>query len=42
MWLMRLLGVLTLITVGAGFVAYLLTRNPKYLYFFPGRFSAMP
>ena len=33
MWLMRLLGVLTLITVGGGFVAYLLTRNPKYLYF---------
>ena len=33
MWLMRLLGVLTLITVGAGFVAYLLTRNPKYLNF---------
>ena len=33
MWLMRLLGVLTLITVGVGFVAYLLTRNPKYLRF---------
>ena len=33
MWLMRLLGVLTLIAVGVGFVAYLLTRNPKYLHF---------
>ena len=31
MWLLRLLGVLTLIAVGGGFVAYLLTRNPKYL-----------
>ena len=33
MWLLRLLGVLTLITVGAGFLAYLLTRNPWYLQF---------
>ena len=33
MWLMRLLGVLTLIAVGVGFVAYLLTRNPTYLHF---------
>ena len=33
MWLLRLLGVLTLITVGAGFVAYLLTRNSRYLAF---------
>ena len=33
MWLLRLLGVLTVITVGGGFVAYLLTRNPNYLNF---------
>ena len=33
MWLLRLLGVLTLIAVAGGFFAYLLTRNPKYLHF---------
>ncbi len=33
MWLLRLLGILTLIAVGGGFVAYLLTGNPKYLHF---------
>jgi len=33
MWLLRLLGILTLLTVGGGVVAYLLTRNPKYLHF---------
>ncbi|MDR2451640.1 MAG: hypothetical protein LBE85_07720 [Candidatus Accumulibacter sp.] len=33
MWLMRLLGVLTLLTVGGGVAAYVLTRNPKYLVF---------
>lgn len=33
MWLLRLLGILTLIAVGGGFLAYLLTRNPKYLNF---------
>ena len=33
MWLLRLLAVLTLISVGGGVVAYLLTRNSKYLQF---------
>jgi hypothetical protein len=33
MLLMRLLGVLVLLTVGGGIAAYLLTRNPKYLHF---------
>ncbi|MEI7612397.1 MAG: hypothetical protein WCK63_05780 [Betaproteobacteria bacterium] len=33
MWLMRLLAVVTGISVAGGFVAYLLTRNPKYLRF---------
>ena len=33
MWLMRLLAVLTLIAVGGGVAAYLLTRNPKYIQF---------
>ena len=33
MWLLRLLAILTLISVGAGFVAYWLTRNPRYLAF---------
>ena len=33
MWLLRLLAVLTAIAVAGGLVAYLLTRNPKYLQF---------
>ena len=33
MWLMRSLAVLTLIAVGGGVAAYLLTRNPKYIQF---------
>ena len=33
MWLMRLMAVLTLIAVGGGVAAYLLTRNPKYIQF---------
>lgn len=33
MWLLRLLAVLTVIAVGGGVVAFLLTRNPKYLQF---------
>ena len=33
MWLLRLLGVLTLITVGGGIVAYVLTRDARYLGF---------
>ena len=33
MWLLRLLGILVLIAVGAGVAVYLLTRNPKYLSF---------
>lgn len=33
MWLLRLLGILTLIAVGGGLVAYVLTRNPKYVHF---------
>ena len=33
MWLLRLLGVLTLIAVGGGVLAYVLTRNAKYLNF---------
>jgi hypothetical protein len=33
MWLLRLLGILTLLTVGGGVAAYVLTRNPKYLGF---------
>ena len=33
MFVLRLLGLLTLIAVGAGVAAYALTRNPKYLNF---------
>jgi hypothetical protein len=33
MWLLRLLAVLTVITVAGGIVAYLLTKNQKYLFF---------
>ncbi len=33
MWLLRLLAVMTVISFAGGFVAYLLTRNPKYLRF---------
>ncbi len=33
MWLLRLLGVLTVLTVAGGVAAFLLTRNPKYLHF---------
>jgi hypothetical protein len=33
MWLLRLLGVLVLLLVGGGIVAYLMTGNPKYVRF---------
>ncbi|HCZ17753.1 MAG TPA: hypothetical protein PL117_01840 [Accumulibacter sp.] len=33
MWLMRLLAVLTVITVAAGVVIFLFTRDPRYLHF---------
>jgi heme O synthase-like polyprenyltransferase len=33
MWLLRLLAVLTVITVAGGVAAFLLTKNPKYLKF---------
>ena len=33
MWLLRLLAVLTGLTVAGGVAAYLLTRNAKYLQF---------
>jgi hypothetical protein len=33
MWLLRLVGVLTLLLVGGGLAAYLLTGNPKYVRF---------
>ena len=33
MWLLRLLAVLTVVSVAGGVVAYLLTRNSKYLQF---------
>lgn len=33
MWLLRLLAVLTALSVAGGVVAFLLTRNPKYLQF---------
>jgi hypothetical protein len=33
MWLMRLLAVVTVISVAGGFVAFLLTQNRKYLRF---------
>ncbi len=33
MWLLRLLGVLTVSAVAGGIVSFLLTRNPKYLQF---------
>ena len=33
MWLLRLLAVLTLLSVAGGVVAFLLTRNQKYLLF---------
>jgi len=32
-WLLRLLGILTVIAVGGGVVAFLLTRDQKYLFF---------
>jgi hypothetical protein len=32
-WLLRLLAVLTGLSVAGGVAAYLLTRNPKYLQF---------
>jgi len=32
-WLLRLLAVLTLLSVVGGVAAFLLTRNPKYLQF---------
>jgi len=32
-WLLRLLGILTVIAVGGGVVAFLLTREQKYLFF---------
>ncbi len=33
MWLLRLLAVLSVISVAGGLLAFLLTRNPKYLQF---------
>ena len=33
MWLLRLLSVLTVISIAGGVVAFLLTRNNKYLSF---------
>lgn len=33
MWLLRLLGVLTVIAVAGGIVAYLFTRDGRYLQF---------
>lgn len=33
MWLLRLLAVLTALSVAGGVAAFLLTRNPKYLQF---------
>lgn len=33
MWLLRLLAILTALTVAGGVGAFLLTRNPKYLQF---------
>lgn len=33
MWLLRLLGVITVIGVGAGLFVFLLTRDPQYLRF---------
>jgi hypothetical protein len=33
MWLLRLLAVLTVISVAGGVLAFLLTRNEKYLQF---------
>jgi hypothetical protein len=33
MWLLRLLAVLTVLSVAGGVFAYLLTRNSKYLQF---------
>lgn len=33
MWLLRLLGIVTLIVVILGFAAYVFTRNPIYLHF---------
>lgn len=33
MWLLRLLAVLTVITVAGGVVVYLFTRDQRYLYF---------
>ena len=33
MWLLRLLAVLAVIAVAGGVLAFLLTRNPKYLQF---------
>jgi len=33
MWLLRLLAVLTALSLAGGVAAFLLTRNPKYLQF---------
>lgn len=33
MWLLRLLAVLTVITVAGGVLIFLLTRDPRYLHF---------
>ena len=33
MWLLRLLGVLTVLVIAGGVAAYLLTRNVRYLRF---------
>lgn len=33
MWLLRLLGILALLTVAGGTIAYFLTRDPRYLTF---------
>lgn len=33
MWLLRLLAVLSVVSVAGGVLAFLLTRNPKYLHF---------
>ena len=33
MWLLRLLGVLTVLTVAGGVVAFLFTRDKRYLQF---------
>lgn len=33
MWLLRLLAMLTVVSVAGGVLAFLLTRNPSYLHF---------